>query len=416
MHGSQIKPLENEDTMVRTFSAALFAAVFLLGNAGLSGPATASDAAEHPLIELARKIPAGAGELTVLNDVAASRRQLKKIGTEKLDLDKAGMAELAAFSPLFAPSGFDFSLLAYASFVDFKAKLGFPVMQIDQLGGWGTPVDDAVVVQASVLKGAETAIDTALSAWGHQRRNAHNGLPGWARLDDNNVGEEPGEDPFTGSLGAATRFVLGDGWLVKTRNWPTMRRALSIQRSLMDAPATARLLRAATADTGRGDLLVVLLTGPQASGADFAQRILGQAATPEAIAALTRELGLKTRTYLPRFTDSAIFIWQDGETFSGAIALDYPDRARAAVAMVLLRKLVGSGISMATNRPFRDVLPKNITTEVIESADGAVGMMIFTQSMADSRIGGVVRFVTNPGKRLIDMKLTRDLDILLAGD
>ena len=384
-----------------------------LSMATIPAPTLAADDT-HPLIRLAQKIPADAKGQIVLNDVAASRRQVQALGPDVIQAMTPVEQKFMAFSPLMNPGSFDFLFLAYAEVLKLDERLGFWPLDIDQVAGWGEVPRIGSVLQGAVLKGAEPAMQKALTAWGHDR-STRNGLPTWGRLDDLAIDNEANNGPFVGALGMSTRFALGDGWLIHTRTWPLMDKALAGGPNLMDVPGIERIMRVATTVKGLGDLLVALTLEPQQPRISLADRLLGQRATPQAIAEFNQMIAQADVPPVPAYRHGMILAWQDGFLFHGALALDYPDLSSAMAAVDAIRAGVAKRTSIVTGRPLDTYLPKDITGSAIELDGGAVAMVTFSRSLKDDRPRGRLRFLAHPGGMLAAMAATRELELLLVG-
>ncbi|MEM0990463.1 MAG: hypothetical protein AAGK00_16460 [Pseudomonadota bacterium] len=370
--------------------------------------------ADHPLIDLARKIPANANGTIVLNDVAASRRQLSAVYATDADMPDA---RLMAFTPLHLPDGFDEMFLPYAADLELERRLGFSPLEIDQIGGWGRAPNVAVIIRGDVIAKSATTIPSALQAWGHRQRVFQDGLVYWRLSDDELDRDMRNLGPFTGGEGYPTRFLVGGEWLLTARTWPALSLTADSGRGLTGDSAARALLEAAVTADVQGELLSVQMKGPQIPRNDAIPMLLGVGATAEHVRALRlilQEIDVPT---LPYFTRHAVLLWQDGTAFTAALAMTYPDRASAAEALQALDEglrtmpvLVGFG-----ERHVGDVLPRDRSTQIVETQTGTVAMMMFSASLAGTDPRHLTRFLKNPAHALRALMVTRKLDLLLSG-
>ena len=363
--------------------------------------------AEGPLQSIARHVPLAAeGEIYLL-DIAASARQVAA-----LEVDDERGRPFMPLAPLAMPAGFDNGILLMSP-DGFREMLGFSVLEIGQMAGWGRLPDAPLVMRSPVFARDAEKIAAALTARGFTR-DERAGRPVWHRQDDNQPNfERRSEEPFNGSLGMAQRFAL-DGDIVRhARSWKMMDGLLANGPSLLDDPDAAAILKVATERANAGDLLDMILLGPQQPRTSAAQLVL-----PRKIDDATRERMMETFRNagpgLPPFRRYGLALWQRGTWMTGAILIPYPDRATAEAARVRFTELLASQNSIVSAKPFDELLPASRQFETIEARDRTVLVLAFGAEADTSNGIALATFVRNPRARLFQMVLNRDLDLLVG--
>jgi hypothetical protein len=383
--------------MLRATTAALACAALTTGAA----------LAEGPLQSIARHVPLAAeGEIYLL-DIAASARQVAALPVD----DERGRPFMP-LAPLAMPTGFDDRILLMSP-DGFREALGFSVFEIGQMAGWGQLPDAPLVMRSPVFARDSEAIAAALAARDFTREDRA-GTPVWHRQEDNQPDfRRRSEEPFNGSVGMAQRFALDGDILRHARSWKVMDRLLAGGSSLLDDPDAAAVLSAATERTDAGDLLDMILLGPQPSRMSATQLVL-----PRRIDDATRDRMLETYRKagpgLPPFRRYGLALWQRGTWMTGAILIPYPDRATAEAARLRFTELLVSQNSLVATKPFDELLPASRQFETVEAGDRAVLVLAFGTEADTSNGIALATFVRNPRALLFQMVLTRDLDLLVG--
>lgn len=360
--------------------------------------------AEGPLQEIARHVPIDAGGEVYLVDLAASTRELG--GMEIAD---TRAATLIPWTPLLTPPGFDGQFLIRGK-DGFAGALGFSINDIGQMAGWRAHPETPVIIRSPALTGRAEAIAAALTARGFETSD-RGGETVWHRLDDGAVDPKRKlEEPFAGTVAQAERFVLRDDTLFFARTWDGLDRLMSGGPSLMDDADAAAILAAAYS-AGRGSVLDVLVHGPQADRvADLARTLDGKEGAEQTIRAY-REAG----PGLPPYARHGLVLWQNGTTTTGAVLIPYADAATARTAEERFTHLLDTLISPAAGRPFRDLLPWERDFDVVETGDRAVLVLAFHYQADVANGVKIMTFMRNPRRRLYDMFVRRELDLMIGG-
>lgn len=368
---------------------------------------------DPPLVNLAKKVPADAKGWIVLNDLAAVRRQVT--ANQAVQDHDPEMAVMASFAAMYPPSGFDVSSLMLLQADGAEKVLGFSPAGIDQLAGWGTLPDTAVVLQGRALRGIEPAMDRALAKRGFQRR-AMPDLVVWSRGEDNaiDLGKRH-EDPFTGRLGRSVRLALRPDHLIAAPSWAGLDAILAPSSTLMDKPDSAGIVGSVAKAQGLGDPAWVLLLGGQ--GLRRSQPMLtGDSLTdPKAFERLAKQRAAQGKlSALPFFGRYGIASFLDGRTLTGAILLPYRTPDQAETAAVLLHVLFESMISPLGKKPFAEVMKAPLQTQVVQTRSGTVVIGAFSQTIPPTQKISTGTYISGPAQRLLQMIQVRELDLILG--
>lgn len=372
--------------------------------------------AEHPLVEMARKISANASPIVSLNDVAAAKRQLQAVADAENRPEGFPNQNLMALTPLALPLGFDPSVLAFFDETELEARLGFSPFQIDLIGGWGHSGNVAVIIQSSALAGADGSVAAALTSWGHERTD-HGGTPVYWRLEDSEHDlDQRSLGPFVGADGVATRFALAGDWLYFARRWGAMSEVLNSAAAPQAHSGMLAIVEAATSIGAYGDLLSIEFSGEQLPLGEALQRTLGVSDKSRFVDLAVRQRRADGGPTVPYFARQAVMLWQDGLSFTGGIALYYSDAMTAArAAEVLMEVLDKTSSILDQGKKIGVLLPADRLARVVQTPMGHVALLTFSVSMPRKGDGGTTRFLNTPFHRLMVLKYRGDLDLLLSG-
>lgn len=367
-------------------------------------------AAQGPLEEFARLIPADVTGRIVLTDVEASAAEADALTSEFDWRNRSAMI----YTPLTLIDGFD-HFAAYEAMVPdgLAPLLGVRMDLFRRMASWQAGSDAPVIIE---FRGApQDDIRAVLDKRGFQRQ-ARFGTDTWAAGED--LTPDPARafaDPFAQQPGYPARFAFSDERLVFARSWAGLETLLSGPAGLDTVPDAAALLRAGYGVTGRGRLLEAIVLGPQINRRQAVSGFIGDGPGAAAkIAEILRDPGFRTPP-MPAFSRHALLVWQDGQRMSGAIALAYPDRQTAEKALAGFRPLTDTILSLFAKAPFTGLFPYEWWSDVIETEHGVVALIGFEEDRTGEPLVPMF-FITNPYDRLRDMMLTGDLALLLAGE
>lgn len=369
-------------------------------DAGIWGTSTIS--------RLAGEVPAeamAAGGEIVLIDVGAVRAELASLPVG----DRRDRA-LLPFGHLNLPRGFDQSgLLIY----DMPATMGFSLDDIEGVAGWGRPPWVPVVMVGSTTMQAAMDGGETLAARGFERRML-DGVPVWHRGDDNSIdiGRRM-EDPFTGGLGKAARYAMRGDFFYFSTSWEGLEYMLAERPSIRSDPDAAAFLEVHdSAEIGGRPTQLLILVEPMSQGMALTGAVLEGRSAEEVRA----ELAGGSPPVPPPYARLALMEWQDGATLAGALALSYADRADAESALARVKARLNRGAqSIATRRPFTELLPDDREFLLVEAAGRHVALIVFRREVDVSGGLGLITLMSDqPLRRLHQMYVRLDLPFLIG--
>lgn len=399
------------------------AAAFL--SAALAAPAGADDG----LADLLRYVPIDAVAREIRAPVAlVDMEEIRAVALVGVPLmDRFGWTaedrELAALSRVRAMPMILYDYAQYFAAHEFASTrdyLGFGWEDIQRAVGFGLPPDHVVAATGAPALSDSDTIGAVLSARGfsaEQRR----GFPFWGRLADNELDIENRDpaDPLRGHLGGSARAGVVDGAFVAAANWPAIDSLVSafvLRRTLATAPDFTAVVHALGQPvTGAGALLQAhLMAG--AFDADFVLSLL-RGEDEAGLAELRAQLldgGDGPRT--PRYRAIGIGDRQEGAMAVGVVALVYADRADAALATETVPQAIAAQVSLATNAPFSELLPYDLSTAVVEAPGGDRFVAVISLAFAMPRRSGPLDRAPTPFQRLTDMLYRGDMGPFSASD
>lgn len=348
--------------------------LFLAGFALAAGSGAA--AADRPLTNLAKHVPAQWASDIVLVDLEAARAETKEalapllLDSPETDGERLS-PDLLPFSYMLLDGPYSRELLAREN--SFESEMGFSLTDIDAIASWGKlPEEQAVFIGTF----DEDAVSAALSArnFGTEERKDQTVF---FRGEDHKMGL-PRDDAFS-HIGKSSRFAVRCGALFFARSWAMMERMLEQGQSLGEEADTAALFEALhAADMGVPIQIFIPSTG-----------------------------------HLPVRERTALVQWQDRATLTGGIVRVFTGRADAEQAAAEAASWSGQVLPYA-KRTVEEVLMADAEIRIVDAADRSVLLVTFSVE-ADLAAGNPIHALRNtPYLHLIGMYMKRDLEALFS--
>ncbi|MEZ5669929.1 MAG: hypothetical protein R3F55_21340 [Alphaproteobacteria bacterium] len=294
--------------------------------------------------------------------------------------------------------------------------LGFGMIDIGQTLGFAQPPMVPMVLTGNDAVTNAAAVGAALGNHGFAAEN-RNGHTIWWYLDDNalDLRNRDVSNPLRGDLGGSARAGVVDGAFVAASHWGTI--------DVMLMAVDGRIGTAQQSPDMRA-LAVALDTPVQADGALlqaylftgtlFTRDIvdaLGPAADEETRARLLAQLmGSGDGPATPRYEAVALADRQEGANPVGVVALSYRNRADAERATQTVAEAFATATSMAYQRPFAEIMPYAVVTDVVDVPDAgrAVARIAFVM-VPETTLEGPSDNMRTPFYGLIQMLYRGDL-------
>lgn len=368
-----------------------------------------------------------AGEYITFVDLAALRGDFnarvplfERFGWSPFEQVAGSMSRLGDAPMMIAEYQQYGGLHEFASMADY---LGFGWSDIEAAVGFYKPPGSVTVLIGTPMVSDAAVVGPALTARGFSEE-VRAEYPFWWRMEDNQLdlqNRDP-EDPLRGALGGSARVGLIDGAFVTAANWAAIDATLGVHAfgagSVADEPDIAAVAFSLNQPvSGEGDLLQAVIFGGAFSMHDVVAGVLGRNATPEAVAALEERLAPASATEItPRYNAFALADRQEGNQAIGVVALVYDTADEAEMAARTVSEAFASLDSLVAQRPFREMIPGAVSTQVTASPDGTrhVASIAFATELALP--DGPMARTRTPYIVLIDMLLRLDVAPLAAGD
>lgn len=390
-------------------------------------------AAEDRLTPMLAYVPAdavgdpAAAEYISFVDLAALRNDLNarvplfdRFGWSPFEQVAGSMSRLADAPMMIAEYRQYAAMHQFTSMPDY---LGFGWSDIDAAIGFYQPPGSVTVLVGNETLSDAAAAGSALTARGFSEAERE-GYPFWWRLDDNQLDLEnrDPEDPLRGALGGSARAGLVNGGFVTAGNWASIDATLAAHdlesASIANDPDIAALASVLNQPIREdGELLQAVIFAGAFDVQDVVAGVLGQSATPEAVAALEERLAPASGMELtPRYSAFALADRQEGDRAVGVIALVYGSADDAILATRTVPDAFARLDSIATRRPFQELIPGTISTQVVQSPDGARHVALIAFATELGPLDGPMARTRTPYVVLIEMLYQMDIAPIAAGD
>ena len=352
--------------------------------------------------------------------VAAGHRfpLFERMGWEPIERALAPLSRLAGGPPLVA------TYLQYAMIHEFASTphyLGFEWQDIDAAIGFYRLPDAVTVLIGNEALTDEAAVGGALTGRGYFAEDRA-GYPFWWRMEDNahDLINRDIEDPLRGHLGGSARAGLVDGAFITAANWPAIDRTLAAQgadaATLAADSDFAALARAINRPVGENGLLLQAVLFDGAVEADvLIESLAGPSATAAVIAELRQRLLPEDGDGgTPRYSAFALADRHEGDLAVGVIALVYRSEAGAATATRTVADAFATMDSFAAQRPFREILPGDVSSEVVALPDVGRHVALIRFSTELPAPEGPIERTRTPYYALVNMLYRMDLAPLMV--
>ncbi len=376
-----------------------------LGMIPVAGLAQESD---RPLATLAANIPVHASGAVSLIDMGAIRRNIL-IGYSQVEAETDSLAPFVIVGPFL---DFDIRNLQRLE-QGGRSEFGFSLFDIDKLAGWGELPHTGVIMTGVPTDPAE--MDTVLRDHGFavdRRFDADI----WFRGEDLSAdfGSPDPEDPFNSGRGRSQRFSLFNGNLLFAPTWTSIEQTLTARSRLTDDPHVAAIFNAAYEATGFGDLTkAVFFQGQPMRSEGIAELFAQGNTTIEQIEAARANAPGHNLAGPPFFTRYAILYWQKGTHMTGALAIPFPSREIAELALGRLEALL-QVMPDHQGRLFSDILPSERHFSVVPSNGMFVVLLGFGQDVPPEPENRLRFAGLNPARFLVQLYEYRELDRLIG--